>query len=86
MNIFRLNWRMETLFQLFNAIGEFASMLVFTPDTGNPYRGCYHQLGNSLKTVPFVLGPKTVPFLTIFQCARFPPLSLIFSMHSVRIM
>ena len=44
------------------------------------------KLGNSLKTVPFVLGPKTVPFFTIFQCACFPPLSSVFSMHSVRIM
>ena len=41
MNVFGLNWRTETIFQLFNAVGEFASMLVFTPDTGYCYRSCY---------------------------------------------
>ena len=42
MNVFRLNWRTETFFQLFIAAGEFASVLVFTPDTGYLYRDCYH--------------------------------------------
>ena len=41
MNVFRLNWRTKTVFQLFNAVGEFASVLVFTPDTGYRYRGWY---------------------------------------------
>ena len=41
MNVFRLNWRAETIFQLFNAVGELASMLVFTPDTGYRCHGCY---------------------------------------------
>ena len=41
MNAFRLNWRTETIFQLLNTVGEFASVLVFTPDTGYGYRGWY---------------------------------------------
>ena len=39
MNVFRLNWHTETIFQLFNAVRELASVLVFTTDTGYRYRG-----------------------------------------------
>ena len=41
MNVFRLNWRMEMIFQLFIDAGEFTSKLVFTPDTGYRYHGSY---------------------------------------------
>ena len=41
MNVFRLNWLTKTIFQLFNAVGEFASVLAFTPDTGYGYRVWY---------------------------------------------